>query len=342
MYAEPLLNAALLNNPTAMMKIHGYAFMKATPASKQLAAAWEKYMQLRAVAADGISWRKQFESHGTNRRTETTGGVVQYPLDDIIKAGYLDSQLFEHVVNVVLESAGIHPAGRELTSMKMLEITVNGKGRQAIHFDFWQGQETLATKRVTIIIYFKQSRTTALPIFPIEYVTCAAPKENPHRDMILNRDSYHYIIADAGDILVLQQNVPHYGEACNSPAGRYVAFCQSLEPYSPREIKELQASKKQIKSDALQLFAWQYAEEAYGIGSVRWAEEMLAAYQTGYDPLGHALNKSAYDFYADPLLQLQKSIVQDGAEITKSYYHWCTGSKDKIEWKDLSKAPIQY
>lgn len=314
-----------------MRQRYGYGYIKFTKDSLQLATQINAFKHAASIHRQS----KELSKLQEQGKLTIAGNVKQHSLDPLFESKRVDEELFNRVVEHALKSVGIdlHANHRLLIAKKLLANTIKGTGRQAIHFDWLRGPQTPHTQRITILIYLTACLTSAMPTFTLDRIAGQPRKESV--PFVTNRQYYHSIRAQPGDIMVCQQNVPHYGEVCDIDEGRYVAFCQCIEPCTEAEKKALaEEGVEDIGTDEYQYFYWQYVGDAmkFGASSYQYCEAVLQAHHDGYNPLGRALSEEAYNAICECL----KDTID--AETEESYLHKIQGTDDMIPWEQLHPA----
>jgi hypothetical protein len=112
-----------------------------------------------------------------------------------------------------------------LAAIKLLRSS-QGRGEQEIHFDIPVYDQ--AVKCFTVLLYLTDTESTAVSTLPLKDIrqcfTDGEQRPSAAALQLLSRDKFHTRRVTAGDMLVLNCAVPHFGVANPDEQDRYVLF----------------------------------------------------------------------------------------------------------------------
>jgi hypothetical protein len=159
------------------------------------------------------------------------GGFYQHDTALSLECPFLDEKRIqlrhsaESIARVQLSRLGVDATSLNLAAIKLLR-TSKGEGLQEIHYDITVYAR--AIKCYTVLMYLTDTLSTAIPLLPLadlrhtftegEKLPSAASRK------FLSRDKFQSERVTAGDMLVFNCAVPHYGVANPDEHDRYVLF----------------------------------------------------------------------------------------------------------------------
>jgi len=159
------------------------------------------------------------------------GGFYQHDTAPSLKCSFLDEkrvrlhQSADHIARTQLALVGVNVASLNLAAVKLLRSSY-GEGLQEIHYDITTYDQ--AIKCFTVLIYLTDTLSTAIPTLPMSEMrhcfTDGEKRPSPEALKFLSREKFQSKRVIAGDMLVLNCAVPHYGVANPDEQDRYVLF----------------------------------------------------------------------------------------------------------------------
>jgi len=186
------------------------------------------------------SWLALIASGEMREWEEKRGGFWQHVTHKQMQCSYEDDRRVKLLAGTgqlgraLLAELGVDSseATLQLGDVKVLRTSF-GHGQQEIHFDIVQYDH--ARKCYTIILYLTSTLSTALPTRPLAELRGTFTQHEHSLPVAeqkkLQRDQFITTRVDAGDALVLNCAVPHWGDDNPDAADRYVVFA-SFSPSS--------------------------------------------------------------------------------------------------------------
>jgi len=171
---------------------------------------------------------------------EKRGGFHQHSTHDSLVCSHLDElrvrvrNSSEALARSVLHAVEVDATALQLVDVKLLRAAP-GQGKQEVHFDVPEYE--MASQSYTVLLYLTPTTSTAVPKSPLSELrdTFTTGEEKPSRAALrkLQRDScFHTWRVAAGDLLIFNTAVPHFGVANPDRHDRYVLFLH----FSPRGL----------------------------------------------------------------------------------------------------------
>jgi hypothetical protein len=186
------------------------------------------------------SWLALLASGELREWEEKRGGFWQHVTHKQLQCSYEDDRRVKLLAGTgqlgraLLAELGVDSteAALQLGDVKVLRTSC-GHGQQEIHYDIVQYAH--ARRCYTIILYLTSTLSTALPTLPLAELR-GTFTDNERKLPIaeqkkLQRDQFITTHVEAGDALVLNCAVPHWGDDNPDAADRYVVFA-SFSPSS--------------------------------------------------------------------------------------------------------------
>lgn len=209
--APPLLPSA----PPASFTTHGASFRPSTRTSRATAASWLE------LARDSELARWEVKR----------GGYHQHDTALSLQCSFLDEKRVrlrhsaERIARDELSAFGVRATSLQLAAMKLLR-TSKGEGLQEIHYDITEYARALNC--FTVLIYLTDTESTAVPTLSMKELrpTFTQGEKRPSAAALkfLSRDKFQTRRVTAGEMLVLNCAVPHYGVANPDEQDRCVLF----------------------------------------------------------------------------------------------------------------------
>ena len=185
----------------------------------------------RTSRATATSWLELASDNELNQWEEKRGGFYQHDTAQSLKCSFLDEKRVrlrhsaECIARTELTAVGVDATPLRLAAMKLLRSS-KGEGLQEIHYDITVYNR--AIKCFTVLIYLTDTLSTAVPTLPLKELrhtfTDGEKLPSASARKFLSRDKFKSERVTAGDMLVLNCAVPHYGEANPDQNDRYVLF----------------------------------------------------------------------------------------------------------------------
>ena len=187
------------------------------------------------------SWLALLTSGELREWEEKRGGFWQHVTHKQLQCSYEDDRRVKLLAGTgqlgraLLAELGVDSseATLQLGDVKVLRTSC-GQGQQEIHFDIPHYDH--ARKCYTVLLYLTSTLSTALPTLPLAELrgtfTHHERKLPAAEQKKLQRDQFITTRVKAGDALVLNCAVPHWGVNNPDEADRYVVFAS----FSPRSL----------------------------------------------------------------------------------------------------------
>ena len=192
---------------------------------------WSLRPSSRSSRATSVSWLELARDSELHQWEQKRGGFYQHDTAQLLQCSFLDEKRVrlrhsaERIARAQLSILGVDATSLNLAAMKLLR-TATGEGLQEIHYDITEYAR--AIKCYTVLMYLTDTLSTAIPILPLadlrhtftegEKLPSAAARK------FLSRDKFQSERVTAGDMLVFNCGVPHYGVANPDEHDRYVLF----------------------------------------------------------------------------------------------------------------------
>ena len=162
---------------------------------------------------------------------EKRGGYEQHETFRSLKCSFLDEKRVrlrhsaERIARAELSALGVGATRLRLAAIKLLRSS-QGRGGQEIHFDIPVYDQ--AVKCFTVLMYLTNTESTAVSTLPLRDIRQCFTDGEKHPSAaalkLLSRDTFQTKRVTAGDMLVLNCAVPHFGVANPNQHDRYVLF----------------------------------------------------------------------------------------------------------------------
>jgi len=192
---------------------------------------WSLHTSTRTSRATAASWLKLALSHELNGWEEKRGGFWQHNTHQPLTCSFQDEKRVrlrhssESIARSILTKIGVDAASLKLAAVKLLRSS-HGQGQQEIHYDI--PEYARALRCFSVLLYLTSTLSTAVPIMPLDQLRdCFTEGEKrPSADALklLSPDRFHTTRAEAGDMLVFNCTVPHYGVTNPDTQDRHVLF----------------------------------------------------------------------------------------------------------------------
>ncbi len=202
------------------------------------------------------SWLALLASGEMRAWEEKRGGFWQHVTHKQLQCSFEDHRRVKLLAGTgqlgraLLADVGVDSseAALQLGDVKLLRTSF-GHGQQEIHFDIVQYDH--ARRCYTIILYLTSTLSTALPTRPLEELrrtfTHDERKLPAAEQKKLQRDQFITTRVEAGDALVPNCAVPHWGVNNPDAADRYVVFASFSPSSLPPPDTEQQRYPLQVK-----------------------------------------------------------------------------------------------
>lgn len=201
--------------PHCSWNTHGASVRSSSRTSRATAASW---WQL-ACDSELDKWEKK------------RGGHYQHDTTQSLKCSFLDEKRVrlrhsaESIARAELTAIGVNATTFNLAAMKLLRSS-KGEGEQDIHYDITEYAR--AIRCFTVLMYLTDTLSTAVPELPLKqirhYFTDGQKRPSAAAVKFLSRNKFKSERVAAGDMLILNCAVPHYGVANPDEKDRYVLF----------------------------------------------------------------------------------------------------------------------
>ena len=192
---------------------------------------WKLLNSSRTTRALCTSWLQLARDNELKQWEIKRGGFYQHDTAPSLKCSFLDEkrvrlhQSADHIARTQLALVGVNVASLNLAAVKLLRSSY-GEGLQEIHYDITTYDQ--AIKCFTVLIYLTDTLSTAIPTLPMSEMrhcfTDGEKRPSPEALKFLSREKFQSKRVIAGDMLVLNCAVPHYGVANPDEQDRYVLF----------------------------------------------------------------------------------------------------------------------
>jgi hypothetical protein len=203
-----------------------------------------------------VSWLALVASGELREWEEKRGGFWQHVTHKQLRCSYEDDRRVKLIAatgmlgRARLAELGVDSseATLQLGDVKLLRTSF-GQGQQEIHYDIVQYD--LAIQCYTVILYLTPTLSTALPKLPLAELrgTFSDHEQRlPAAELKkLQRDQFDATRVEAGDALVLNCAVPHWGVNNPDTADRYVVFACFSPRSKPAPDTEYQRYPHRVK-----------------------------------------------------------------------------------------------
>jgi hypothetical protein len=192
---------------------------------------WSLQLSSRSSRATSSSWLELARDSELHAWEQKRGGYYQHDTTQSLKCSFLDEKRVrlrhsaERIARAHLTTIGINATALNVAAMKLLRSS-KGEGEQEVHYDIPVYDR--AVKCFTVLIYLTATLSTAIPTQPLKELrhcfTDGEKRPSAAALKFLSRDKFKSERVSAGDMLVLNCAVPHYGVENPDEQDRYVLF----------------------------------------------------------------------------------------------------------------------
>lgn len=201
----------------------------------------------RTSRATAASWLDLARDSELDQWEKKRGGFYQHDTAQSLQCSSLDEKRVRlrhsavRIARTQLNILGVDATSLNLAAMKLLR-TATGEGLQEIHYDIIEYAR--AIKCYTVLMYLTDTLSTAIPLLPLadlrDTFTEGDKLPSAAARKFLSRDKFQSERVTAGDVLVFNCAVPHYGVANPDEHDRYVLFLCFSPANSPSPDTEQQ------------------------------------------------------------------------------------------------------
>jgi hypothetical protein len=168
---------------------------------------------------------------------EKRGGFYQHDTHHSLDCSHMDElRVRLRASSEALARSALHGVQVDATSLQLVDIKLlraaRGHGLQEVHYDVPEYEK--ARQCYTVLLYLTPTESTAVPKVPLSELrdTFTDGEKRPPAAALhmLRRNNFHTRRVEAGDLLVFNAAVPHFGVANPDLHDRYVLFLL----FSPR------------------------------------------------------------------------------------------------------------
>ncbi len=208
---------------------------------------WSRRLSSRSSRAAAASWLELALDSELDQWEHKRGGFYQHDTAVSLRCSFLDEKRVrlrhsaERIGRAELSALGVNATSLRLAAIKLLRAS-NGEGEQEIHYDIPEYDR--AVKCFTVLMYLIDTESTAVPKLSLQEIRPCFTDGEKHPSAaalaFLSRDKFQSERIVAGDMMIFNCAVPHFGVKNSDARDRYVLFLLFHPASSPTPDTEEQ------------------------------------------------------------------------------------------------------